>query len=89
MYIDINESLEWQKSTILEEITQSLGLMNDSDQHPDSIFFENQEENETITTEYSSLDSTLIKLLYDPQMKPGSREWKVDIVYQWRKGRNQ
>jgi hypothetical protein len=76
IFININYSLEWQKSTILEEITQSIGLMNDSNQYSKSIFYESQDENKIPNMEYSSLDSTLIKLLYDPQMKPGTREWE-------------
>ncbi|MGJ3244922.1 MAG: DUF2927 domain-containing protein [Elainellaceae cyanobacterium] len=48
---------------IREELTQSMGLMQDSDRHQDSIFFQGWTE----TTEYSELDKQLIRMHYSQQ----------------------
>ncbi|RMH97222.1 MAG: DUF2927 domain-containing protein [Calditrichaeota bacterium] len=58
---------------IWEELTQALGLMNDSLKYPDSIFY--QEYSETLG--YSSLDRAVIRLLYDPRILPGMRQFEV------------
>lgn len=50
-----------------EELTQALGLMNDSPLYEDSIFYEGQ----TATTEYSQIDRDIIKILYNEKIKPG------------------
>lgn len=52
---------------IREELTQALGLMNDSDRYPDSIFYGPW----TQTTQYSDLDAAIIGLLYHPTVQPG------------------
>lgn len=52
---------------IREELTQSLGLLRDSYQYEDSIFFQLW----TSTTQYSSLDEALIRMLYSPKIQPG------------------
>lgn len=58
-----------ERSHILrEELTQSLGFLMDSNRHPDSIFYSGW----TTVTEYSDLDRAVIRLLYDPQVEPGS-----------------
>lgn len=53
---------------IREELTQSLGLLMDSSRYPDSIFYSGW----TTVTEYSDLDRAVIRLLYDPQVEPGT-----------------
>lgn len=45
---------------IREEVTQSMGLMNDSHAHPDSIFYQGW----TDTQSYSDLDKRIIAMLY-------------------------
>ena len=45
---------------IREELTQSLGLLQDSDRHPDSIFYGRW----TTTQEFSDLDRQIISLHY-------------------------
>lgn len=50
-----------------EELTQALGLMQDSNQYMDSIF----QQRWTCTTTYSALDVKVIQLLYHPLVKPG------------------
>ena len=55
------------KHLVREELTQSLGLGNDSCRHNGSIF----QQSWTNTTDYSDLDRTLIRLLYSPGITPG------------------
>ena len=71
IFIDINQPIELQESTILEEITQSIGIMNDSESYPNSIFYKNKNLDTIRKTEYSKLDKDIIRLLYNPKMKPG------------------
>ena len=52
---------------IREELTQSLGLMNDSNKFEDSIFYQDW----TNITEFSEIDRAVIKLLYLNNIKPG------------------
>lgn len=67
MYVDPQRAstLTWQKHLLREELTQSLGLMNDSLEYKDSIFYENYSQ----TTTFSRLDKILIKLLYSRFIK--------------------
>ena len=52
---------------IREELTQCLGLMNDSYAHEDSVFYQGW----TSTTEYTSIDEDLVEMLYLPEITPG------------------
>jgi len=52
---------------IREELTQSLGLFQDSWRYPGSIFYQGW----TDITEYSDLDRATIRLLYDSRLAPG------------------
>lgn len=66
--IAINSILEDSHIThcLLEELTQSLGLPNDSERIRPSVF------NETsMLTELSPVDRILIRTVYDPRIKPG------------------
>ncbi|KAM3094435.1 DUF2927 domain-containing protein [Phormidesmis sp. 146-12] len=58
---------------IREELTQSLGLMQDSNRYADSMFYQPW----TDVTQYSSLDRALIKMLYSPQIRPGMNQAQV------------
>lgn len=78
IFIDITEPIESQKSIILEEITHSLGLLNDSEKDPNSIFYEKQYENDNLIFEYSINDVELIKLLYHPDIKSGLNKNQVE-----------
>lgn len=53
---------------IREEITQVLGLTNDSHRFEDSIFFQGDSE----TSNYSKVDRDLIRILYHPDIKVNS-----------------
>lgn len=62
---------------IREELTQSLGLMNDSNKFEDSIFYQEW----TDVTEYSEIDKAVIKLLYLKKIKPGmSKEQVLNVL---------
>jgi len=52
---------------IREELAQSMGLMRDADDYPDSVFYGRY----SAPTRYSTLDKELIKLLYGGAIKPG------------------
>ncbi len=78
IYIDINDSLAVQESTILEEITQSTGLPNDPESHKNSVFYEHKSEEDINIKEYSDLDKDVIKLLYHPKIKPGMGQVEVE-----------
>lgn len=58
---------------IREELTQSLGLMNDSNKYKDSIFYQEW----TDITEFSEMDRAVIKLLYLKKIKPGMSKEQV------------
>lgn len=61
---------------IREELTQSLGLMNDSDEYPGSIF----QAEWTRVQEYTDLDSTIIEMLYRPEIHSGMGAQEVRSV---------
>lgn len=58
---------EERSHLIWEELTQSLGLMNDSCRYPGSIFYEGW----TDTTGYDPIDRTVIEILYREDVRPG------------------
>ena len=63
MYVDIKRTTrdDAQKHLLREELTQSLGLCNDSYDYPESIFYQGWTE----TTEYAEIDKELIQMLYN------------------------
>lgn len=61
---------------VREELTQALGLMNDSRRHEDSIFYQDYSE----TTEFSELDCAVIQLLYSEDILPGMSDFEVKEV---------
>ena len=68
-YILINEKLisDYRYSVIREEITQSLGLPNDSWRYPQSIFYQGYSRR----TEYAPIDIKMIQLLYNNHLPVG------------------
>jgi hypothetical protein len=80
IFIDILQPKETIESTILEEITQSIGIMNDSEKYSDSVFYENKSLDSINTLEYSKMDIEIIKILYHPKMKPGLDYNKAEKV---------
>lgn len=69
-----------QKSLIVEEITQVLGLGKDSDKYPGSIFYETENDG-GYSTSFSPIDKALIRTLYHQEMKPGFTKAQVDSLY--------
>jgi hypothetical protein len=63
MYVDIErtKSRDAQRHLLREELTQSLGLINDTYDYPESIFYQGWTE----TTEYAPIDRELIQMLYN------------------------
>ncbi len=62
---------------IREELTQSLGLMNDSNKYNDSIFYQEW----TDVTKFSEIDKAIIELLYLKKIKPGmSKEQILSVL---------
>jgi len=62
MYVDVERTStnDGQKHLLREELTQSLGLCNDSYDYPESIFYQGWTE----TTEYSDIDKEVIQMMY-------------------------
>ena len=58
---------------IREELTQSLGLMRDSDRYPESIFYQPW----TAVTAYAPIDRTVIEMMYRPEVRPCMDEDEV------------
>ncbi len=58
---------EARQAAMRQDITQMLGLPNDSDRYNDSAFRLDW----PLPTDYSAIDRRLIRLLYDPRLKPG------------------
>lgn len=63
MYVDIYrcKSITGQKHLLREELTQSLGFMNDSYSYPNSVFYQGWTE----TTSYAQIDIEIIDILYN------------------------
>jgi hypothetical protein len=59
-----------------EELTQCLGLMNDSTRDAESIFYQKW----SLTSEFSAMDKQLVEMLYLPQVKAGMNEIEVRRV---------
>jgi hypothetical protein len=76
MYVDVFEVVDQdaQKHLLREELTQSLGMMNDSAENPESIFYQNW----TTTTEYAAIDREVIELLYNTSIEAGMDASSVD-----------
>jgi hypothetical protein len=69
-------SIEEQRSVLREELTQSLGLGNDSPLYSESIF---QSEFSTPVA-YATIDKDVIRLLYHPKMTIGLTAEESEVV---------
>ena len=66
--ISTDEITQSERSHLIrEEVTQVLGLMNDSSRYKDSIFFEEWTE----TNSYTEIDKSVIAMLYRQDIEPG------------------
>lgn len=64
LYVDMiktENDAKAQRSILREELTQSLGLCNDSWKYPNSMFYQGWSNN----TEFSDLDEEIIQMLYN------------------------
>lgn len=61
---------------IREEITQSLGLMQDSYTYPDSIYYQNW----TPGVHFAEIDKTLVRMLYRPDILPNMTREQADGI---------
>lgn len=78
IYIAIDKgTIESQLHLIREELTQCMGLMNDSYSYEDSIFYQGW----GTVREYSGVDKTVIKLLYNPKIKPGMTKSRIQKMF--------
>lgn len=75
MYVDLQrtQAINCRRHLLREELTQALGLMQDSKQYPNSIF----QQNWTCTTAYADIDRDLIQQLYHPKLRPGMNKKEV------------
>lgn len=61
---------------IREELTQILGLMQDSHTYPESIFYQGASD----VTSYAEIDRALIEMLYRPEIRPGMTREQATAV---------
>ncbi len=78
MYLDTQrlKAMDTRKHLLREELTQALGLMKDSPRYRDSIFYSKF----TRTQSFSEMDRKLIRLLYNPKVRPGMNAQDLDSV---------
>jgi len=68
LFVDTDQSrIVEQKHVLREELTQSLGLLNDVKYYPSSIFYEAQSYGDSFSTN----DREIIRLLYNPGLLSG------------------
>lgn len=80
IFINTTKPLKFQKSTIIEEITQSLGLGNDTDIYLDSMFYQYKPLQNWATLKYSEFDEKIIQLLYSEEIKVGLNRLETDPI---------
>ncbi|MBX2816392.1 MAG: DUF2927 domain-containing protein, partial [Saprospiraceae bacterium] len=75
MYVDTkrNTDLDCMKHLLREELTQALGLLQDSSTHPESIFYQPW----TCGFEYAEIDQAVIALLLSPNISAGDSRSEV------------
>ncbi|HAS40970.1 MAG TPA: hypothetical protein DCS93_10840 [Microscillaceae bacterium] len=76
MYVDTYtmKAKNTRKHLLREELTQALGLMNDSYKYPSSVFYQKFSR----STRYTKIDKQIIRLLYSNQIKPGMSRQQVE-----------
>ena len=67
------------KHVLREELTQSLGLMNDSFKYTNSIFYQGGSR----VTSYSDIDKQIIKILYSNRIRPSMSKGAVKQTIQY------
>ncbi|MCB1174868.1 MAG: DUF2927 domain-containing protein [Leptospiraceae bacterium] len=81
MYVDVfrTQTLAGRKHLLREEFTQGLGLLNDTYDYKDSIFYQGW----TTGQEYSPIDRELIRMHLGTQVKPAMSAADIDAI-DWR-----
>ncbi|MBK3519444.1 DUF2927 domain-containing protein [Carboxylicivirga marina] len=81
MHVDVIrcEDINCQKHLLREELTQALGMMNDSRKHKNSIFYSQW----TCQPSYCELDKEVIKLFLSSEIKAGMNLSEVKQVLEW------
>ena len=69
LYVDVRRVSDHtcQKHLLREELTQALGLMNDSFTYENSIFYQKW----SCVTDYAPIDGAIIQYLLNPEITPG------------------
>ncbi len=78
MWVDSTLSVMKQRALLREELTQSLGLMNDSHRYTNSVFYEGL----AWPTSYSDIDKQIIKILYSDRIRPSMSKGAVKQTIQ-------
>mgnify|MGYP000627734607 CR=1 FL=1 len=68
-----------RKHVIREELTQSLGILNDSWTHADSIFYQGR----SLTTEYAQIDKSILSILYSDTIEAGMSYDMILSLFQY------
>lgn len=78
MYVDVERTpgLDCQKHLLREELTQALGLMNDTNDYPASIFYQAW----TCTPSYAKIDRELLQIFLDPRVEPGMNRAELEEI---------
>jgi hypothetical protein len=77
--VSTDEVTQQERSHLIrEELTQSLGLMEDSYQYSDSIFYQGW----TDTNHYAEIDKAVIEMLYRPEIRSGMTKSQVLEIFQ-------
>lgn len=66
-------SVEERAHLIREELTQTLGVLNDSWEKPESIFYQGWG-----AQDYTELDKKVVQILYDERIRPNMKEEELD-----------
>lgn len=69
-------TIESQSHVIREELTQSLGLVNDSWEYCSSVFYQ-----EGRVQDYSNIDKAIIQLLYESDIKSGMTKSQIQKLF--------
>ena len=80
IFINSDNHLDTQESTIWEEITQSLGLAFDSKMYSNRIFYKDKSNQDIRVNEYSEWDRDSIRLLFHLKIEPGFDSIELERV---------
>ena len=75
LLVDANDTGLLRRHRIRRTLAYTLGLPAKSWMYPDSIFYY-----EFSTTEFASIDKAVIRLLYDPRIKPGMNSEELQRI---------